>query len=304
MATESPAARPTKSFDAGHTWFVLAHLLGFSRVEDLAFAFDELSASYRLKVYFHSSVVGAFSSYEIRDTEGTLLDEGESASDGFDDDFETGGSLDPALWTTYQSGSTGGVTLVSGRYRNLIDDDSGTGNRSLWFNAADGRMDYQTPGSLTFEFIAYNVGIGTLADSQAVVPDTGDFQFCGIMVHVETLATVSYRTYLVGHRGGTAFTIEAKNTLNGSSNTTDEGANFTSGATRMDLRVVGNGDGTVSFYNRTALSSDPWTLGTSAGFQNPEPFGVNMRVGLVAYKFDEFAADFVGTCDAWERIDT
>lgn len=227
---------------------------------------------------------------------------GGGGGNGFDDDFETGGTLDPGIWSTYQAGSTGGVTLSGGRYRNLIDDDSGTGNRSLWFGGSQGRFDYQDPGSLSFEFIATNIGIGQLGDSQAAVADTGDFQLCGILVHVETLATVSYRGYFVGHRGSAPFTIEAKNTSSGTSNVTDEGANFTGANTRMDLRVVGNGDGTVSFYNRAPNSSDPWTAATAAGFQNPEPFTVGMRVGLVAYKFDQFAPDFVGTCDAWQKV--
>lgn len=228
------------------------------------------------------------------------------------DDFDgaNGSALDAGRWSTFNAGSTGGVTQQDGRYQNLIDDDGGSGNTSLWFGSSQGRYDYQDPGSLSFEYVAHNCGIGQVGDpTTAPAFVSNRFKLCGILVHADgddpgpdVFTSQSYRGYFVGHRGSTQFTIEAKNNNAGTSNVTDEGADAAP-LGRADLRVVGNGDGTINFfYRQPGEGEGDWVAAVVPGFQNPEPFTLaNIRVGLVAYKYTEFAANFVGVCDRWER---
>lgn len=218
---------------------------------------------------------------------------------GFDDDFETPGALDPARWTTFNSGATAGVVVAGGQYRNSVLDDAGTGNTSLWFNAAQGRYDYQDPANLTFRIEALGCGPGTVADPTVPLPHIGatnGFQLVGILVHVQTLATVSYRGIFAGHRGAQPFTVENKNTNAGSSSANDEGPNVQTGF--ADLACIGNGDGTLSFEYKDA-GAGVWIAASPPVANNPEPLTVNMRIGLVSYKFDQFKRDFVGVCDSW-----
>jgi hypothetical protein len=226
---------------------------------------------------------------------------------GFDDNFNGSGPLNPARWSTYIDAAVPTDTMVpsqtAGRYRKLVDIFAG--DPTLWYNADQARLDYQTL-TFPFEAIAYNVGIGLPGDSQAVpVPGVDmvaePYAFCGVLIHIPTLTTASYRSCVFGHRGPTAYTIEQKNTLTGVSNVVDQGPGVLP-LGRGDLRIVGNAPGnTLDFFYRQP-GTPPWVAVTEAGFSNPEPLPASVEVGLVTYAFGFPGSDFVGTCDEWRVI--
>jgi len=227
------------------------------------------------------------------------------ADNGFDDTFDGSGAM-KARWTLYDDTSNMTVTQAGGRYHALVDDN--TGDQQLWYLTDQARMDWMLL-TFPFEVIATNIGIGTVGDTQtANVPgvDThaSPWQFCGVCVHVLTMATVSYRLWTVGHRGGTHYTIESKNSLNGANNIADGGADLCP-LGRADIRLVGNADSTITPFYR--LPGDTTWLGSGAGmpdagFQSPEPFAATANVGLLSYTFGLQSEPFVGTCDAWTVV--
>lgn len=235
----------------------------------------------------------------------SVLASGAAPDNGFDDTFDGSGAM-KARWTqfidpTVPQDDGEFPTQTDGRYRRLVVHDYAD-DRQLWFNAQQGQLYYQTL-TFPFEVHALNIGIGLTTNSQtAPVPDVDmaaqPYAFCGVVVHVTTLTTMSYRANLVGHRGPSAYTIECKNTNAGSSNVIDEGNGFLGTTTRADLRVVGNADNTCTFYYRE-VGDSTWIATSVPPSQNPEPFGATVHVGLVAYDFLYPGVDFVGTCDEW-----
>lgn len=194
------------------------------------------------------------------------------------------------------------VGRVDGRYKAVVTNN--TNNVTLHFNQDQGRLDAKSV-SFPFEFIARNIGIGTLEDSQSAPSSSNNpYNFSGVQVHVADFNSINSSHVVVGHRGGTAFTIEGKNTLNGDSSVNDIGEN-TVPLGRADLRIVGNTDRTLTVYWQVPNldfenSTDNWTLYNSTGMLpgTAPDFGETVYIGLITYAFNNTGIPFVGTCDA------
>lgn len=194
------------------------------------------------------------------------------------------------------------VFRADGRYRaNLVDN---TNNLTLHFNEDQGRLDAKLV-SFPFEFIARNIGIGTQDDSQTAPTDANDpYNFAGVQVHVTELSSPNSSHVVVGHRGPTGFTIEGKNTVNGSSSVNDIGEN-TVPLGRADIRIVGNEDRSLTIYWQQpnlnfGTTPDDWTLynGTGELPGTTPDYDAEVYVGLITYAFGQTGVPFVGTCDA------
>nr|WP_298925353.1 hypothetical protein [uncultured Allomuricauda sp.] len=199
------------------------------------------------------------------------------------------------------------VGRVDGRYRAELTDN--VNDVTLHFNAEQGRLDAKLM-SFPFEFIARNIGIGTLNDSQiAPTPMNSLYVFSGVQIHVESLDSFNSAHVVVGHRGNTYFTIEGKNTVDGNSSVNDIGAN-TVPEGRADIRIVGNQDQTITVYWQTPnlnyeTATDNWQLYNETGnLPGTAPaFASNVYVGLITYAFGTNGIPFVGTCDAVQIAD-
>ncbi len=214
------------------------------------------------------------------------------------DDFEVDGDL--TGFVTNNASSLPDVTKVNGRYRaNLTNNDD---NVTLHFNQNQGRLDAKLL-TFPFEFIARNIGIGTQQDSQTPPGHEGnEFIFSGVQVHVLDLDSPNSSHVVVGHRGGNGFTIEGKNTLNGSSSVNDAGANIVPDG-RADIRIVGDENNTLTVYwQLPGQTQDNWTLYNGTGDlpgQAPS-YADSVYVGLITYAFELNGIPFVGTCDGIE----
>ncbi len=217
------------------------------------------------------------------------------------DDFAGTGPL--VGYTTTNPEVLPNVGRVNDRYRAELTDN--TRNRTLHFNAAQGRLDAKLV-SFPFDYTARNIGIGTLTNSQnAPDPAGSTFMFSGVQVHTTDLAAADSAHVVVGHRGNTKFTIEGKNTVNGNSRVNDVGAN-TAPTGRADIRIVGNADRTLTVYwqppNLGPASNDDWQLYRGSG-NLPGPtaaFGPSVYIGLITYAYGSGSVPFVGTADRVE----
>ncbi len=207
-------------------------------------------------------------------------------------------------YTTNNASALPDVGRTSGRYRANLTDNSD--NVSLHFNNEQGRLDAKLV-EFPFDIVVRNIGIGTQANSQnAPVPNGSPYVFAGIQVHTKNLDVRNSSHVVVGHRGGTHYTIEGKNTVNGNSSVNDAGANIV-GDGRADIRVVGNVDRTLTIYWQTPNPDpggepDSWNLyrGTGALPGNNPAYGKSVWVGLITYAFGSNGVPFVGTADALE----
>ncbi len=227
------------------------------------------------------------------------VDGGALVSDSFD-------GTGPLLgYTTTNPEVLPNVGRIDGRYHAELTDN--TGNQTLHFNNAQGRLDAKLV-TFPFEYIARNVGIGSLTDSQlAPNPAGSTFMFAGIQVHSTDLEAADSAHVVVGHRGNTKFTIEGKNTVAGNSRVNDIGAN-TAPAGRADIRIVGNSDRTLTVYWQTpnlgSAADDDWQLYRGSGnLPGPTaPFGANVYIGLITYAYRAGSVPFVGTADSVELV--
>lgn len=218
---------------------------------------------------------------------------------GFVDDFDGSGAL--VNYITNNATALPQVTQSENRYHALLTDN--TGNITLHFNEEQGRLDAKLL-EFPFEFIARNIGIGTVEDSQtAPTSDNGPYIFSGVQVHVEDFNSINSSHVVVGHRGSAGFTIEGKNTLNGDSSVNDIGEN-TVPSGRADIRIVGNEDRTLTVFWQLPnmnyqIDSDSWTLykGTGNLPGTPPDYGDSVYVGLITYAFGSTGIPFAGTCD-------
>lgn len=216
------------------------------------------------------------------------------------DNFEGTGPLND--FVTNNESALPQVGRVNDRYRAELTNNAD--NITLHFNDEQGRLDAKLV-TFPFEFIARNIGIGTIDDSQtAPTPSNSLYVFAGVQIHVETLDSFNSAHVVVGHRGDTYFTIEGKNTVDGNSSVNDIGANTVPDG-RADIRIVGNQDQTVTVYWQTpnldyATTDDNWVAYNETGnLPSTAPaFGNNVYVGLITYAFGTNGVPFVGTCDA------
>lgn len=243
---------------------------------------------------------------EEQPQEDTGSDGEDTPSDSFvTDSFDGTGPL--VDFVTNNETALPEVERESGRYRAELTDN--TDNKTLHFNDDQGRLDAKLL-TFPFEFIARNIGIGTLTDSQTPpTPENSLYIFSGVQIHVENLNSINSAHVVVGHRGNTYFTIEGKNTVNGDSSVNDIGANVVPDG-RADIRVVGNQDETITIYWQNpnleyGAIADEWILYNETGnLPGTAPvFGSNVYVGLITYAFGTNGIPFVGTCDAIQIAD-
>ncbi len=199
-----------------------------------------------------------------------------------------------------------GVARVSGRYRAELLDN--TGNITLHFNRDQGRLDAKRV-RFPFEYIARNIGIGTVEDAQTALAHTqSQYIFAGVQVHVLDLEERNSSHVVVGHRGNTAFTIEGKNTVAGDSSVNDDGANVLPSG-RADIRIVGNEDRTLTVSWQVpnpdpGVQADAWQLyrGTGSLPGSAPAYEEEVYIGLITYAFELRGVPFVGTCDGVELV--
>ena len=192
------------------------------------------------------------------------------------------------------------VGRIDGRYHAELTDNAG--NQTLHFHGAQGRLDAKLV-TFPFDYVARNIGIGSLSDSQVAPNPAGStFMFSGIQVHSTDLDAADSAHVVVGHRGSTKFTVEGKNTVDGRSVVNDIGAN-TAPDGRADLRIVGNADRTSTVHwqlpRTDANAVDDWQLYRGTG-QLPGPtadFGASVYIGLITYAYGTGSVPFVGTAD-------
>lgn len=217
---------------------------------------------------------------------------------GVSDDFAGTGPL--VSYTTTKPDALPNVARVNGRYRAELTDNAD--NKTLHFNADQGRLDAKLV-TFPFEYVARNIGIGSLSNSQeAPNPFGSTFMFSGVQVHSTDLAAADSAHVVVGHRGNTKFTIEGKNTVNGRSSVNDIGAG-TAPSGRADIRIVGNADRTLTVFWQTptaAGAADEWQLyrGTGRLPGSTAPFEASVYIGLITYAFGASSVPFVGTADS------
>ncbi len=222
----------------------------------------------------------------------------------FTDTFDGSGNL--IDYETNNASVLPDVIMSSGRYHASLTDN--TDNKTLHFNQEQGRIDAKLV-TFPFEFIARNIGIGTIADSQtAPEPNNNPYIFSGIQVHVKDFNSINSSHVVVGHRGSTGYTIEGKNTVNGNSSVNDIGANTVPNG-RADIKIEGDNNNTLKIYWQTPntsgnTSSDNWILYNSTGdLPGMAPVYDNeVYIGLITYAFGSNGIPFVGTCDAIEII--
>ncbi|WP_109098810.1 hypothetical protein [Aquimarina sp. AU58] len=218
------------------------------------------------------------------------------------DDFEGTGPL--VDYITNNATVLPNVSRSSGKYHAVLDDN--TNNQTLHFNEEQGRLDAKLV-TFPFEFIARNIGIGTIADSQtAPIHSDTQYNFSGIQVHVEDFNSINSSHVVIGHRGTRRFTIEGKNTVNGVSSVDDIGIDMVP-LGRADIRIIGDENNELTFYwqqpNLTSNStSDEWILynGTGKLPGTAPSYDSKVYIGLITYAFGNAGIPFVGTCDAIE----
>ncbi|VAW60304.1 Chitinase [hydrothermal vent metagenome] len=218
------------------------------------------------------------------------------------DDFAGDGAL--LGYTTNNESDLPDIARVGGRYRANVTNNAN--DITLHFNDLQGRLDAKLV-SFPFEVIARNIGIGRTLDSQQAPPATGnELIFAGIQVHVPDLNSRNSSHLVVGHRGGTPFTVEGKNTRNSFSEVNDEGPSVAPAA-RADLRIVGNANNTLTVYwqqPRSNGQADNWQAYNGTGnLPGLAPtYGSTVYVGLITYAQGTNGIPFVGTCDSFEII--
>lgn len=221
----------------------------------------------------------------------------------FADDFAGSGPLDG--YVTNNADVLPDVGRVDGRYRAVLDDN--TDDKTLHFWDAQGRLDARAV-AFPFDYVARNIGIGTVADSQQ--PPTPDgpetYVFAGVQIHDLRLQERNSSHIVVGHRGGTTFTIEGKNTCDGESFVDDDGPGVLPDG-RADIRIVGSADRTITVWyqppNPTAdATDDDWILyrGTGSLPGTAPEYGEVVYVGIITYAQGEDGLPFVGTVDSIE----
>jgi hypothetical protein len=221
----------------------------------------------------------------------------------FADSFDGNGALEG--YVTNNPSVLPDVTQTNGRYRAVLTDNQD--NKTLHFHEDQGRLDARVV-EFPFDYVARNIGIGTVSDSQSAPQPNGSsaYVFAGVQVHSLNLEERTSSHVVIGHRGGAHFTVEGKNTNNGSSSVNDDGFGVAP-LGRVDLRIVGSADGTLTVYYQQpnaapGSTADTWELYRGNG-QLPgaaPDYGDSVYIGLITYAFGNNLIPFVGTVDAVE----
>lgn len=223
------------------------------------------------------------------------------------DSFDGDGPL--LQFKTNNAGALPEVERSQGRYRATLR--SNADERTLHYNDRQGRLDAKRL-KFPFEFIARNIGIGTLDNSQ-VAPAPQDFpdpmkvyMFAGIQVHSLNFESLDSAHFVVGHRGKHTFTVEGKNTRNGRSYVNDAGDRVVPTG-RADLRVVGTPGKKLKWYWQQpniapGENEDNWIPYREEGeFPGRQArFADEVYVGLITYSYGKTSVPFIGTSDSIE----
>lgn len=224
-------------------------------------------------------------------------------SSNFADSFDGSGPL--LGYVTSNAQALPDVSRSNGRYRAVISDNSD--DKTLHFNNRQGRLDAK-PVSFPFDYVARNIGIGTLNNSQNAPGHFGRnmYIFAGVQIHDTNLQATNSSHVVVGHRGGTPFVVEGKNTCNGDSSVNDAGPGSAPNG-RVDLRIVGDANRTLTVYYQNPnfnhpQISDNWKLYRGSGkLPGVAPqYGDSVYIGLITYAQGTDGLPFVGTADAIE----
>ena len=220
------------------------------------------------------------------------------------DNFTLDGELQG--YTTNNASALPEVSQLNGRYHAKLTNNSN--DRTLHYNQDQGRLDAKLV-HFPFVYIARNIGIGTIENSQsAPTPVAYNYIFCGVQVHVKDLTSLNSSHVVIGHRGEQEFTIEGKNTIDGWSAVNDDGFRVLPQG-RGDIRIEGLSNGTlvVSWQapNLTGnKSKDQWNLyrgnGILPNFGTAPRYEKEVYIGLITYAYGRAGIPFVGTCDAIE----
>jgi len=223
------------------------------------------------------------------------------------DTFDGDGPL--LQFTTNNADALPEVVRHQGRYHATLT--SNANEKTLHFHKRQGRLDAKRL-KFPFEFIARNIGIGTIDDSQ-VAPNPQDFpnpnrvfMFAGIQVHSLDFKSLDSAHFVVGHRGKHTFTVEGKNTRNGKSSVNDAGEGIVPTG-RADLRVLGTSRKNLKWYwqqpnMEPGTKDDNWIAYRDNGkFPGKQAkFADEVYVGLITYSFEQQSVPFVGTSDSIE----
>lgn len=220
-----------------------------------------------------------------------------------DDGFDGTGPL--LEYVTNNPDSLPDVGRVDGRYNAVVLDNSE--DQTLHFYSAQGRLDARLV-SFPFDYVARNIGIGTVDDPQVAPEPIGDdtYIFAGVQVHDLDLEARNSSHILVGHRGPAHFTVEGKNTCAGDSAVDDAGSGVAPTA-RADLRIVGTADRTLEVYYQdpnpdVGNQPDDWQLYNGTGrLPGTSPdYGEFVYVGLITAAQGQTGVPYVGTADSVE----
>lgn len=238
----------------------------------------------------------------------TTTTPGLTVSDHFDGDGPLLG-YETLLGATDDGGGldTDNITPIgraAGRYQAVLVNNAG--EATLHFNGLRGRLDAKRV-RFPFVYIARNIGIGTVANSQLAPSAAGSpYIFAG--VQVKNISNNDSAHIVIGHRGGTGFTIEGKNTIFPSSSVDDDGANALP-LGRGDIRVEGTAAKQLRIqWQAPNLSGDPgldaWIdYRGSRLLPSPAPtFEDEVLIGLITYAQGTTGVPFVGTCDSVELV--
>lgn len=237
---------------------------------------------------------------------GTNCESVSSLTEDVNDSFSGNGALQG--YTTNNASALPDTDRTNGRYRANLTDNSG--GITLHFNESQGRLDAKMV-EFPFDVTVRNIGIGTQADSQtAPVPAGNPYIFAGVQVHVPDLSDRTSSHVVVGHRGGTHFTVEGKNTNSGNSSVNDVGLNMAPSG-RADIRIRGNTDRTLTVYWQVPnlsgnTQNDAWNLYLGTGtLPGPAPdYPKSVYIGLITYAAGSTGVPFVGTADSIEDYRT
>jgi len=220
----------------------------------------------------------------------------------FSDDFTSPESLEK--YTTNNFDALPSISIKDGRYRAEVVDNSN--DKTLHFNQSQGRLDAQK-AQFPFVAIVRNIGIESVHEAQKSPEVNAEtYIFAGLQVHVVNLDERDSSHVVVGHRGSTQNTIEAKNTIDGHSWVNDIGKN-TAPNGRADIMIVGNKKKELEvFWQEPNLepdnNKDHWKAYNGSGKipGNTPNYGQEVYIGLITYAFKEKGLPFIGTADSFE----